>query len=130
MPLLDLHFRFFYSVGTCFRPHSLQVQGAFGVPWTKRRHGQWYTISFISVADIVFPQFSFCVPLCFRMLRKKSLFSDIPQEVPDIDPDDQFVPLVLLFLDLLLDDAKDGGIFLPPGSRGRVDLTPLEGRDG
>jgi hypothetical protein len=48
--------------------------------------------------------------------KKRGLsFPDIPEKMPDIDPDDQFVPLVLLFLDLLFDDPKDGGIFLPPG---------------
>jgi len=49
--------------------------------------------------------FSFCS-------RERHSFADILEQVLDIDPDDQFVLLVLLVPDLLFDDAKDRGILV------------------
>ncbi len=46
-----------------------------------------------------------------RLSQKRgSDFPDIPEQVPDVDPDEEFVALLLLILDLLLDDAIDGGV--------------------
>jgi hypothetical protein len=51
-------------------------------------------------------------------VKKQGLsLANIPEQVADIDPDDEFVPFVLLFLDLLLDDPEDCCIFPPPGGR-------------
>ena len=115
-------------VGECSLPHSWHTQEAAGDPWTKRRHSQWYTISFTSVADILL--FSFFILFCIlRSMQKmgSSCLPDIAEQVPDIDPDDQLVPLLLLLLDLLLDDPEDGCILPSAGCRGIVDIAALEG---
>ena len=105
------------------------MQGVVGVPITNRRHSQWYTISFTSVADIgIFSSWLIVRGIHRAILEKRILFStDILEEAADVDPDDQLVPLLLLLLDLLLDDPEDGRILIAAGGGGIVNIALFKG---
>jgi hypothetical protein len=54
---------------------------------------------------------------CSWMIVCTLSLADVHEEVAYVDPDDQFVPFMLLFPDFLFDDAENGCILLCTGSR-------------